>query len=62
MVSNALITPFDMHIELSPVLLSSLQDEARSTGYVVAGVLGNFAQMSAQHFGALWQNNTKLSQ
>ncbi len=61
-VSNALITPLDVRIQLSPKFLRFLQDKASDTGNVVVGVLDHFTQMSAKHFRTLWQHNPELGQ
>ena len=61
-ISNTLITPLNMRIKLAPVILCSLQNEARNTGNIVAGIFNHIAKMVTQHLGTLREYNAKLRQ
>jgi hypothetical protein len=60
MVSDTLITPFNMWVKLTPVILCSLQNEASNTDNIVAGVFHNISKTATQHNGTLRKYNAKL--
>ena len=62
MVSNALIAPLDVRIQLSPVLLRLLQNKTSYASNIVAGVFNNIAQLVAQYFRALRKDDPELCQ